>query len=177
MQRTTERIDPMARPDRLLAGGFAALRIFMGLVWLSNALAKVFEVSNVDWGVFSFNLIDRGVARGIATDAAAKSEIAPLRALYQDVVLAHWGFFGVFLTIAELAVAVGLLLGIATRLAAVGGLLLITPIWLMLFHTGLYLWDYPLDLFPLLLLAIVPAGRVAGLDRTLSGLFHGRWPF
>lgn len=177
MQDTTEQIHPMARPYGSLAGGFAALRIFLGLVWLSNALAKVFEISNVDWGVFSFNLIDRGIARGIATDAAARSEIAPLRAFYQDVVLAHWGFFGVFLTIAELAVAVGLLLGIATRLAAVGGLLLITPVWLMLFHTGLYLWDYPLDLFPLLLLAIVPAGRVAGLDGKLAGHFHGRWPF
>jgi thiosulfate dehydrogenase (quinone) large subunit len=177
MQDTTEQTQTMATPYRSLARGFAALRIFFGLVWLSNALAKVFEVSNVDWGVFSFNLIDRGIARGIATDAAARSEIAPLRAFYQDVVLPHWGFFGIFLTIAELAVGIGLLLGIATRLAAVGGLLLIIPIWLMLFHRGLYLWDYPLDLFPALLLAIVPAGRVAGLDRKLAALFKGCWPF
>ena len=46
--------------------------------------------------------------------------------------------------VAELAIGIGLLLGIATRLAAVGGLLLIAPIWLMLLHTNLYLWGYPL---------------------------------
>ena len=101
----------------------------------------------------------------------------PLGAFYRDVVIPNWGFFGIFLTLAELAVAIGLLFGIATRLAAVGGLLLLTPIWVMLWHTNLYLWEYPLDLFPLLLLAIVPAGRVLGADRSLAARFRGRWPF
>lgn len=60
--------------------------------------------------------------------------------------------------LAELAVGIGLLFGIASRLAAVGGLVLIGPIWIMLWHTGLYLWQYPAeDLFPLVLLAIAPA--------------------
>jgi len=54
---------------------------------------------------------------------------------------------------------------------------LIGPIWLMLLHTSTYLWEYPLDLFPLVLLAIVSAGRTAGLDRTLAHRFHHRWPF
>ena len=53
----------------------------------------------------------------------------------------------------------GLILGVASRLAALGGILLIGPIWVMLWHTNLYLWEYPAeDLFPLLL-AIVPAGH------------------
>ncbi len=64
------------------------------------------------------------------------------------MVLAHWGFFGTLLTAAELAIGIGLLLGIATRLAALGALVLIGPIWLMLLHTNTYLWEYPLDLFP-----------------------------
>ncbi|HEY6425018.1 MAG TPA: DoxX family membrane protein [Pseudonocardiaceae bacterium] len=164
-------------PCRAFAQGFAALRIFIGLVWLSNALAKVTGVGVVDWGFFSFNLITRDVARGLATDAASKTQIAPLGAFYRDVVLPNWGSFGTLLTVAELAVGIGLLLGIATRLAAVGGLLLILPIWIMLWHTTGYLWEYPLDLFPLVLLAIVPAGRVAGVDRTLAARFGNRWPF
>jgi uncharacterized membrane protein YphA (DoxX/SURF4 family) len=110
-------------------------------------------------------------------NAASKRQIVPLGAFYRDVVIPNWGFFGIFLTLAELAVAIGLLFGIATRLAAVGGLLLLTPIWVMLWHTDLYLWEYPLDLFPLLLLAIVPAGRVFGADRSLAPRFRGRWPF
>jgi hypothetical protein len=52
------------------------------------------------------------------------------------VVLAHWGFFGILLTAAELVIGIGLLLGIATRLAALGALVLIGPLWLMLLHTN-----------------------------------------
>ena len=111
-------------------------------------------------------------------DASSKTAIAPLGAFYRDVVLPNWGLFGPFLTIAELAIGLGLLSGVATRLAAVGGLLLLTPIWVMLWDTGDYLWTYPAeDLFPLVLLAIVPAGRVAGLDRILAPRFGNRWPF
>jgi hypothetical protein len=47
----------------------------------------------------------------------------------------------------------------------------------MLLPTNLYLWEYLNELFPLLLLAIVPAGRVFGQDRKLAARFGGRWPF
>ena len=175
---TTERTQPPLAASRTLAGGFAALRIFFGRVWLSNGLANLFGTGNYDWGFFSFNLFTRDAARSIASNASGKSQLAPLGAFYRDVVVANWGFFGILFAIAELAIGLGLLLGIATRLAAVGGLLLLTPIWVMLWHTNLYLWgEYPLDLLPLLLLAIVPAGRVFGLDHGLAARFGGRWPF
>ena len=175
---TTEAPDTAARGYRLMAGAFTALRIFTGLVWLTNALAKVFDKAQYDFGFISFNLINLGVARGIATNAAGKTPIVPLGAFYRDVVLPNWGFFGAFLTVAELAIGLGLIFGVATRLAAVGGLLLLTPIWVMLWTTGGYLWEYPAeDLFPLVLLAIVPAGRVAGLDRVLAPRVGHRWPF
>lgn len=163
---------------RVFVMAFTALRIFTGLVWLSNGLAKLTDKGTYDWGFISFNLITRGTARSIADGAAAKTNIPLLGDFYQHVVLPHWGIFGAFLTVAELAIGVGLVLGIATRLAAVGGLLLIGPIWLMLLHANLYLWEYPAeDLFPLLLLAIVPAGRMGGLDGRLARRFGYRWPF
>ena len=163
---------------RLMARAFAALRIFTGLVFLTNALAKAFDIGHADWGFFSFSLITRGSARSIAADASGRTQIGPLGAFYRDVVLPNWGFFGIFLTVVELAVGLGLIFGVATRLAAVGGLLLIAPIWVMLWHTGLYLWEYPAeDLLPLTLLAIVPAGRVGGLDNRLAPRFGHRWPF
>jgi uncharacterized membrane protein YphA (DoxX/SURF4 family) len=155
-----------------------ALRIFFGLNWLSNAIAKVFNKANYDWGWLSFNLVNRDTARAILGQGTQHTGIAPLRSFYVDVVLPNWSFFQIFLTIAELAVGLGLLLGIATRLAALGGLLLILPIWLMLLHTNQYFWTYPLDLFPLVLLALVPAGRVAGIDgKFLTPMFGERWPF
>ncbi|MEP6851429.1 MAG: hypothetical protein ABJA87_02020 [bacterium] len=157
---------------------FTALRIFIGLVWLSNGLAKVFEKNNYDLGFFSFNLVDKGTARAILTEGAARTGIRPLGAFYQHAVLPYWGPWSVFLTLAELAVGVGLILGIASRLAAVGGLLLIGPVWIMLWHANHYLWEYPAeDLFPLVLLAIAPAGRYSGLDRQLGARFGRRWPF
>ncbi len=163
---------------RVMTRAFTALRIFTGLVWLSNGLAKLIDKGNYDWGFISFNLVTQGSAQFIADDASQKTYIAPLGAFYQNVVLPNWGFFGAFLTVAELAVGLGLLFGVATRLAAVGGLLLIGPIWLMLLHTGGYLWQYPAeDLLPLILLAIVPAGRAGGFDRRLAPRFGHRWPF
>lgn len=48
----------------------------------------------------------------------------------------------------------------------------------MLLHTGGYLWEYPAeDLLPLVLLAIVPAGRAGGFDRRPAPRFAHRWPF
>ena len=174
----TDRPAAATASRRALARGFTALRIFTGLVWLSNGLAKLFNQGGIDIGFFSGNLITLGAARGIATDASSKTQIAPLGAFYRDVVLPNWGLFGSFLTVAELAVGLGLIFGVASRLAALGGILLIGPIWVMLWHTNLYLWEYPAeDLFPLLLLAIVPAGRLAGLDYRLAARFGGRWPF
>ena len=163
---------------RVFVRALTALRIFTGLVWLSNGLAKLFDVGKIDLGFFSGTLITKGTARAIATGASEKTGITPLGAFYRDVVLPNWGFFSVFLTIAELAIGIGLILGLATRLAAVGALLLITPIWIMLWPIGGYLWEYPAeDLFPLVLLAIVPAGRLAGLDRRLAPRFGHHWPF
>lgn len=157
---------------------FTVLRVFTGLVFLSNGLAKVFEKSSYDIGFFSFNLVDKSSARGILTGAAHRTWIRPLGGFYEYAVLPHWGLWSVFLTLAELAVGAGLVLGIASRLAAVGGLLLIGPVWIMLWHTNQYLWLYPAeDLFPLVLLAIAPAGRHRGFDSRLAAKFGNRWPF
>ena len=87
------------------------------------------------------------------------------------------GILSVRADLPELAIGLGLIFGIASRLAAVGGLLLQVPIWVMLWHTNSYLWEDPAeDLFPLLLLAVVPAGRFLGIDRQLEVRFQ-RWPF
>ncbi len=157
---------------------FTVLRVFTGLVFLTNALAKVIETSKYDLGFFTFNLVDKSGAKSILTGAVHRTTIRPLGAFYESVVLPHWEVFSVFLTLAELAVAVGLIFGIASRLAAVGGLMLIGPIWILLWHSNKYLWEYPAeDLFPLLLLAIAPAGRHRGFDARLAARFGNRWPF
>lgn len=75
----------------MMARAFVALRIFTGLVWLTHALAKVTGTSGYDWGFISFNLVTRGIAKSIATDAASKTSIASLGAFYRDVVITQLG--------------------------------------------------------------------------------------
>lgn len=142
---------------------------------MSNALAKLFDKSSYNFGFYSFTLVDEGAAHNIS---ASGSDIRPLAAFYQNVISPHWGFWVAFLTFVELAVGLGLVLGITSRLAAVGGLLLVGPVWIMLWNSGSYLWEYPAeDLLPLVLLAIAPAGRRCGFDGRLAARFGHRWPF
>ncbi|MGH3861818.1 DoxX family membrane protein [Actinokineospora sp.] len=163
---------------RLLGGGFAALRVFFGAIWLSNGLAKVFanQNSNFDWGFVSFNLINRPAAKSIL-EGASDDTFQPLRWIYHDFVLGNWGLFQWFLTIAEVVAGLMLLLGVAARLGALIGLMLIGPVWVMLLDSNQYFWAYPVELLPLLVLAIVPAGRMFGQDGKLATRYAGRWPF
>jgi hypothetical protein len=166
-------------PTLRIARGLAAFRIFVGLVWLGNALAKVFNHGSFDLGVVSFSLISRDTARGLLETYTGpeSNAVAPLKDLYRDLVLANWGFFQWLLTAAELVVGVTLVLGIASRLGPLLALALIFPLWVMNLDNGRYLFEWPLDIVPLAILAAVPAGRVWGQDGKLAARFGDRWPF
>ena len=89
-----------------------ALRIFIGISWLSNGLAKVFEKANYDLGIFSGSLIDRESAKEILSGAAHRTGIRPLGGFYEHVVLSHWGIWSILLTVGELAIGLALILGL-----------------------------------------------------------------
>jgi thiosulfate dehydrogenase (quinone) large subunit len=179
MTDTTAPPASIAASRTALARGFAVLRIFFGAIYLSNGLAKLVDVGAYDLGFASFGLLWLPQAQYIANDASATTFLTPLGSLFQTVVLPNWGAFGAFLTVVEIAAGLALLLGVLSRAAAVGNLLLIGPIWLMYLASDAtqYLWTYPVDLVPLLLLALVPAGRTWGLDGRLAARFGNRWPF
>lgn len=82
MTDTTSTVASAGRSTSIYASGFAVLRIFTGVVWLSNGLAKLFDVGHIDLGFFDGNLITLGAARGIATGASSKTQITPLGAFY-----------------------------------------------------------------------------------------------
>jgi uncharacterized membrane protein YphA (DoxX/SURF4 family) len=166
-------------PTMRIARGLAAFRIFVGVVWLSNALAKVFNQGSFDLGVVSFGLISRDTARGLLETYTGpdSNAIAPLKSLYTDLVLANWGVFQWLLTAAELAIGITLVLGIASRLGPLLALALIVPPWVMNLDNNRYLFEWPLDIVPLAILAVVPAGRVWGQDGRLAARFGDRWPF
>jgi uncharacterized membrane protein YphA (DoxX/SURF4 family) len=167
-----------ARPD-LVAKGLAAFRIFMGVTFGANGLAKVLGKGHYDLKVVSFGLIDRGTARGLLVGyAGPKSHaIAPLKWFYNHLVLAHWEPWSIFLTAAEVTIGVLLCFGIASRFGALIGLALILPLQVMVIDNGGYLFDFPPDWVPLVILLVVPSGRAWGFDGRLAARFGDRWPF
>ena len=85
------------------------LRIAVGLYWLYFASTKW---SGVEW------------VRGLMQSAGPANPIPGLRELLIHVVAPNWFFFAVAQTVGETVVGVLLLAGLATRWAAILGLLL-----------------------------------------------------
>jgi uncharacterized membrane protein YphA (DoxX/SURF4 family) len=74
-------------------------------------------------------------------------------------------------------IGVLLCLGIASRLGALIGLGLILPLQVMVISNGGYLFEFPPDWVPLVILLVVPSGRAWGFDGRLAARFGDRWPF
>jgi uncharacterized membrane protein YphA (DoxX/SURF4 family) len=173
--------DPGIDP-RLLGRGLAAFRIFFGLILFSNGLAKLFGFREIEIGPYKGFLIDRDEARTILDFEVNKrggdgTELPLLPDLVNDVFLPGWDGFQWLVTALELGAGAALILGIASRgaaLLALGQMLFLQLVYL---SSGRWMWEQPHEWVPLLILALVPAGRIWGLDRRLAARRDGRWPF
>jgi uncharacterized membrane protein YphA (DoxX/SURF4 family) len=94
----------------------SAFRIIVGIFWLYFASTKW---QGVEW------------TRGVIQSAAADNPIPGLRDFLANVVAPNWFVFSVAQTVAETAVAILLILGLATRWAGIGALLLATNLALV----------------------------------------------
>jgi len=170
---------------QLLGRGLAALRIFFGVILFSNGLAKLFEFRNISLGPYSGFLIPKAEARSILDNEVNRrggdgTDVPGLKTLVNDVMLANWGFFQWVVTFVELGAGALLIIGLATRgaaLVALGQQLFLQLVYL---SSSRWAFEQPHEWVPLLILALVPAGRVWGLDRGLvaRGLRRPRgWPF
>jgi uncharacterized membrane protein YphA (DoxX/SURF4 family) len=179
------RLDPV-----LFARGMAVIRIFFGLIVFANGLAKLdASWGQIDIGVYHANLITRDGARGIldfevnkrqiSKDSAKGTGVPGLKRAVNDVVLKHWGVFQWVVTLMELGAGALLILGLATRLGA--GIDLGQQIFLALVYvsSNRWLFEQPHEYVPLVILALVPAGRVWGLDGVIVRAMPRlrRWPF
>ena len=182
-------------PSRFLnadpfAKGLAVIRIFFGIILFANGLAKVEpELGRIDIGAYHTNLVTRDGARGILNfevnnrqvrEGAPRGTGVPgLRWITNDVVLANWSFFGPFITIFEIVVGFLLIIGLATRLSALvdlGQQLFLAAVY---FSSNRWMFEQPHEWLPLIILALVPAGRVWGVDGWLVARNprFARWPF
>jgi thiosulfate dehydrogenase [quinone] large subunit len=89
------------------------LRLFLGLTFIDAGLGKLFSAAYFGSGPKSFTALAQGFAQG-----------SPIGGPIRTVVLAHPYLFALLLAVAELAVGVCALIGLASRLAAGLGLAL-----------------------------------------------------
>ena len=135
----------------------AGLRIFMGVLWLSNLTWKL----PPDFG--------RDQPRGLMysfhqAEAHAISE--PLRRLVADTVIPHFTLFGWIVFLIELVAGVLLLLGWHTRVGAVVGLAQAIAITVLTIRApNEWAWGYALFVAVSLMLALVPSNTRLSLDR------------
>jgi len=167
-----------ARRERLLGWGLLLLRVFFGLVLLSNGLSKAFGLAHLH--PLPGFLIDFEGAKGIIKANVQHHPIEPYKRLVLDVMVPHWGLFGSLVTLGELTVGLGLILGAFTPLLALGGFAMIFHIYFSTWGggDGYFVWDYWVEFIPYLVLALTSAGRFHGIDRSLARRFPAlrRWP-
>lgn len=166
------RVAPTELDAPSLARGLAALRIFFGLILFSNGVAKLFESTAIEVGPYRSFLIDKAGARTILDFEVNKrnggTDVPGLPALVNDVILPNYGVFQWVITAVELGVGAALIVGLATRVAALIGLGQQLFLQLVYLSSGRWTWEQPHEWVPLLILVLVPAGRVWGLDRRFA---------
>jgi len=164
--------------------GIAALRIFVGLILFSNGLAKLFSFRTIELGPYSAFLINRDEARGIldfeVNQRGGGTDVPVIPSIVNDIVLPNWDLFQWLVTALELGAGAALILGIAARGAALAALGMQLFLALVYLSSGRWMWEQPHEWVPLVILALVPAGRTWGLDRRFVHLGlrrYGGWPF
>ncbi len=153
-----------------------ALRTFMGIVYFTNGLAKLFNLGHFNIGPWSQFLINRDQARGILTGEVRNPDfgISILRDFAHNFVLPNWDVLGWVVTAGELSVGLGLLLGVYARAAAVGGFLMAFLLFLWDLGGGGWTFDYLYDVVLLGILVLPP--KLPGLDSLVRQRFSARSP-
>jgi len=134
----------------------ALLRIMFGMLYLDMALQKA------PW-------IQFGWLEGFIRREIQHPTFGWYKSFLEQIVIPNFFFFGWMTFLTEIALSVGLLFGLFTVLAGLGGAL-----WQVNIALGAYsvpeewYWVWPLLIVPQLVFAAARAGRTLGLDRWLS---------
>jgi uncharacterized membrane protein YphA (DoxX/SURF4 family) len=144
------RSDPAQRSIRHI--GVGVLRVVVGTMWWQQSLWKV--PPHYDWGLIHW------------MQEMVEHASTPLQsALVRDVVLPNITIFGPLVYVIEVAIAVSLILGVATRLGAALGALMAINLWLGLYNApGEWPWTYMFLVILQFIYLIDPPGRSLGVD-------------
>lgn len=145
----------------------AIFRIAFGLLYLDMAWQKA------PWVIQDGNRF--GWLYGWIQQEIAHPAFAWYAAFLQNVVLPNFRVFGMLTFVTEVALGLGLLFGIMTRLVGLGGLLWQVNIALGAFNVpGEWYWIWPLLTLPQFCFAFCGAGQVWGIDRWLEPALRRR---
>lgn len=169
-------------PDPVRLGqGLAALRIFVGVIALTNGLAKLFSFRELDIGPYLGTLVDRPEARQIldfeVNQRNGGTDLPFLPSLVNDIILPSYDVQQWFLTAAEIGTGTLLIIGLFSRGAALVVFAQHFFLQLVYFSSGRFVFEQPHEWLPPLILALVPAGLVWGFDGRLErNRPRVRWP-
>lgn len=149
----------------------AVLRVFFGLVFLTNGLAKFIPgIAHLPGGYF---LIDSASARSIIEHNARHHPVGLYHDLVFQVFVPNWSLIGPLVGLSETTAGLLLLLGVASG----AGALLAAALSLHIQFsdaTGPWLYEYAVEWVPLLCLVFLRSGATWGLDARLA-LTYPRW--
>ena len=142
--------DPAQRSIRHV--GVGVLRVLVGTMWWQQSLWKV--PPHYDWGLIHW------------MQEMVEHASTPLQSdLVRDLVLPNIAFFGPLVYAIEVAIAVSLILGVATRVGALLGALMAINLWLGLYNApGEWPWTYMFLVILQVIYLIDPPGRSLGVD-------------
>ncbi|MEJ7838652.1 MAG: DoxX family protein [Thermomicrobiales bacterium] len=167
-----------------LARGLAVLRIFVGIIFFANGLAKLTGERNFAWGWYRGFLIVRSEAQSILNfevnerNGGTGTQVPFLKDLVNDHLLPNWDIYQWVVTWTELGVGLLLIVGFLTRGASLLGLGFQLFLAAVYFSSGRWMFEQPHEYVPLVILAIVPAGFAWGIDGMIQRRLPGwrRWP-
>jgi len=168
-------VELVPEPNQVKGARFwGVLRIAMGWTFLWSFLDKAFGLGfatgrNPETGAIAFFGPDAWINGGSPTDGVLQFALHTkgfFADFYAGLVGATWVEWAYMLSM--LAIGLGLIFGIGTRLAAIGGI-----IWMAIFYTATAIWpefnpfldDHVVYAIVLAGIAYVGAGRYLGLGR------------
>jgi uncharacterized membrane protein YphA (DoxX/SURF4 family) len=153
-----------------MTGAIAVLRIFFGVVFLSNGLSKLVPgIAHLPGGYY---LIDGETAKRILEHNARSHPVQAYHDLVFNVIVPNWNTFAPLLGVTEMVAGTLLVLGLFTW----AGALLAAALSLHIQFsdvTGPWLYEYAVEWVPLLCLVFMRAGRTFGLDGLAPGARAG----
>ena len=179
---------PISRSDPIAAAvhrpwfgrAMAAMRIYFGIVYLHNGLAKLLPAVPNLWPDtplgFVINADGPRSARSILEFEviSQRHPVAPYRALVENLVLPNFGPFVFAIGALETLVGILLIIGLLTPVAALIAAGMALHLQFATLWNDKWIYEYSLEWLPLLCLAALRAGRWHGLDARFAAT-RARW--